>query len=59
MRSFIRNIMVLGVIAGLTYQGLRRLGIVGGGECDPNCQCSLGAEVCTCGHATCLVPAAS
>jgi hypothetical protein len=55
---FIRNIMLFGILAGLVYQGLKRLGIIGGGECGPNCQCSLGAEVCTCGHATCLVPAA-
>ncbi|MBM3140458.1 MAG: hypothetical protein FJZ92_09730 [Chloroflexi bacterium] len=59
MRRFIRNVLLLGIAAGLAYQALRRLGIVGAGECGPNCQCSLGAEVCTCGHATCLVPAPS
>ena len=57
MRRFLRNVVVVGIFAGLTFQGLRRLGLVGRGECGPNCQCSLGAEVCTCGHATCLVPA--
>lgn len=57
MRRFLRNVMLLGMFAGITYQALTRLGIVGGGECGPNCQCSLGAEVCTCGHSTCLVPA--
>jgi len=58
MRRLIRNVLMLGIVAGVAYQGLRRLGIIGGGECGPDCQCSLGAEVCTCGHQTCLVPAA-
>lgn len=59
MGRFIRNIMLFGILAGVVYQGLKRLGIIGGGECGPNCQCSLGAEVCRCNHPTCLAPAAA
>jgi hypothetical protein len=59
MLRFLRNLVVLGMVAGVTYQGLRRLGIVGAAECGPNCQCSLGAEICTCGHPTCLTPEAA
>lgn len=58
MGRLIRRLAMLAVLAAVATMMLRRFGILGGGECGPACDCSLGAESCTCGHATCLAPAA-
>ena len=57
MGGLLKRLVVLGVIVGLGLQVLKRLGLFTGGECGPNCDCSMGAEACTCGHPTCLTPA--
>ena len=52
---FLRRLMLFGVMAAVATAVMRRL--VGGDECGPDCECTHGAQSCTCGHTTCLAPA--
>lgn len=53
----LRRLLFVAAILGAVAAVLRRLGILGRGECTPSCACSTGQQECTCGHATCLSPA--
>ena len=53
----LRRLLFVAAIAGGVAAVLRRLGVLGKGECTPKCACSAGQQDCTCGHATCLSPA--
>ena len=55
----VRRFVILAVLVGIVVKVLRTLGIVGGGECTPACECSQGALDCDCAHATCLAPSAA
>jgi hypothetical protein len=57
MRRRIRGLLLLGVLAGVLVAGLRRLGVLGTPSCEMRCDCSQAAELCFCGHPTCLAPA--
>ncbi len=57
MRSRLRRLLLLGVVVGVLVAGLRRLGVLGTPSCDMRCDCSKAAELCFCGHPTCLAPA--
>lgn len=56
MRLLRRLLFVAALVGGVAAL-LRRFGILGKGECNPSCACSMGQQDCTCGHATCLSPA--
>ncbi len=53
----LRRLLFVAAIVGAIAAVLRRFGILGKGECNPSCACSMGQQDCTCGHATCLSPA--
>ncbi len=53
----LRRLLFVAAIAGGVAAVLRRLGVLGKGECTPKCACSAGQQDCTCAHATCLSPA--
>lgn len=53
----LRRLLFVAAIVGAIAALLRRFGILGKGECNPSCACSMGQQDCTCGHATCLSPA--
>ncbi len=55
----LRRLLFVAVIAGAVAAVLRRFGFIGKGECSPTCACSAGQQDCTCGHSTCLSPAAA
>lgn len=57
MHRRLRRVLLLGVVVGLVVAGLRRLGVLGAPGCDMRCDCSQAAELCLCGHPTCLAPA--
>ena len=57
MGRMLRRLMLLGLLVAAAMTALRRLGVLGGSECGPACDCSMGADSCDCGHATCLAPA--
>lgn len=59
MFKFIRRLVVIGLLVGAGYAGLRALGLVGQPGCGITCECSYGATSCDCGHDTCLAPAAA
>lgn len=54
----LRRLVFLGVILGVGLQLLRRIGLLGDGECGPSCDCSNGSTACGCGHPDCLAPVA-
>ncbi len=54
----ILGMSILLVALGTAITAVRRLGLLNGGECSPTCPCSVGDAACTCGHPTCLSPAA-
>lgn len=57
MGKMLRRLAFVAVAAGLVVTLLRRLGLLGTGECTTSCPCSTGAIACRCGHKTCLAPA--
>ena len=44
------------IAVGLVIGLLRRLGLLGSGDCSASCGCSTGVMACLCGHKTCLAP---
>lgn len=57
MSRFLRLAGLVLVAVGLVLGLLKRIGLLGTGECGPICECSTGAAECHCGHKTCLAPA--
>lgn len=57
MRRLLGRLVIFAVVVGVAVKLLRSLGVMGGGECGPGCDCSMGATECRCGHRTCLAPA--
>ena len=55
----LRRVLFVAVIAGAVAAVLRKFGVLGKSECTPSCSCSMGQQDCTCGHTTCLSPAAA
>ena len=53
----LRRLLLLGVVVGVAMAALRRLGLLGTPGCDMRCDCSQAAELCFCGHQSCLAPA--
>jgi len=52
----LRRLAVVAVALGAVLGVLRRLGLLGSGECSTGCDCSMGSTACRCGHKTCLAP---
>ena len=57
MGSKLRRLAFVAVAVGLVLGLLRRVGLIGRGECTTSCPCSTGVMACRCGHKTCLAPA--
>ena len=52
-----RGLAFIAIAVGLVLGLLKRLGLLGVGECSASCACSRGSIACYCGHKTCLAPA--
>ena len=57
MGKAFRSLAFLAIAAGVVLGLLKRLGLLGAGECSASCGCSTGLTACFCGHKTCLAPA--
>ena len=57
MGKALRRLAFVAIGLGMVLGLLKRLGLLGIGECSASCACSTGSTVCHCGHKTCLAPA--
>lgn len=57
MGKTLRRLAFVAIGAGMVLGVLKRLGLLGIGECSASCPCSTGSTACYCGHKTCLAPA--
>ncbi|RLT37950.1 MAG: hypothetical protein DWI58_16325 [Chloroflexi bacterium] len=55
--KLLRRLAFVAVAVGMVLGLLRRLGLLGIGECSASCACSTGSTACHCDHKTCLAPA--
>ena len=55
----LRRVAFVAVALGMLLGLLRRVGLLGTGECSASCGCSTGSMACHCGHKTCLAPTPS
>ena len=55
--KLLRRLAFVAVAVGMVLGLLRRLGLLGIGECSASCACSTGSTTCHCDHKTCLAPA--
>jgi hypothetical protein len=57
MSKALRRLAFVAIAAGMVLGLLKRLGLLGIGECSASCPCSTGSVACHCDHKTCLAPA--
>ena len=55
--KLLRRLAFVAVAVGMVLGLLKRLGLIGIGECSASCACSTGSTACHCDHKTCLAPA--
>ncbi len=55
--KLLRRLAFVAVAVGIVLGLLKRLGLLGIGECSASCACSTGSTACHCDHKTCLAPA--